>query len=89
MRKSKEPDKLAKDVSKAIAARMSYGKWKATQEIVIPEKKPIGDMGICKYCGKPMDKGRYNNRGYCDFVCKYNAAKDRERQRKAKLVQGI
>ena len=33
-RKTNEPDKLAQDAAAALAAGMSYGKWKAMQEPV-------------------------------------------------------
>jgi hypothetical protein len=36
----KKPDKLAQEVSMAIAAGMSYGKWKAMQGCTEPTEKP-------------------------------------------------
>ena len=40
MAKKREPDNLAKDAAAALAAKMSYGKWKAFH----PHTK---DGGIC------------------------------------------
>ena len=83
MRRSKEPDKLAQDAAKALAAGMSYGKWKAMQEIVVPEEvKPKVEYGVCVYCGKQYVKNNYKKRVYCDWLCRYNANRERYKLRK-------
>ena len=46
-RKKKEPDRLAQDVSKAIAAGMSYGKWKAMQDTTVVGEKKLPERMVC------------------------------------------
>lgn len=83
MAKKREMDNLAKDAAAALAAGMSYGKWKALQENPLPKKKkdeiPDG-WKVCKRCGKPF-KPKATNQKYCDFVCQ---RAETEERRKAK-----
>ena len=56
MAKKTEPDKLAQDAAAALAAGMSYGKWKAMQDPVKIYKKQDLEPGwkLCAWCGKPF-----------------------------------
>ena len=49
MAKKKAPDKLAQEVSQALAAGMSYGKWKATQPVVAPPPKTLPRDSRCRF----------------------------------------
>lgn len=78
-----EPDNLAKDATRALAAGMSYGKWKPDHphtkddEIIIPDPntKP------CEVCGKPMKKGGRHKK-YCCEECAYQAKQMRDKEHK-------
>ena len=86
MAKKKEPDKLAQDAAAALAAGMSYGKWKALQENPLPKKKTDGipdGWKVCKRCGKPF-KSKAKNQSYCEYTCQREAAEER---RKAKHLE--
>lgn len=66
----KKPDKLAQEVSMAIAAHMSYGKWKAMQGCTEPTEKPLRDNEtICLNCGKVIVNKDNFRRKYCDAIC--------------------
>ena len=83
-----EPDQLAKDVSAAIAAGMSYGKWKAMQDpvnIYQPKDLPEG-WKLCAYCGKPFKIKSSKKQMYCDIYCQRAAQKERDRQKKGCAV---
>ncbi len=72
----RKPDKLSQEVAMALAAGMSYGKWKAMQQPVAVEEKPIPEgWRKCEYCGKPFKKA-YGKR-YCDLECREQAYKPR------------
>lgn len=82
MAKKKEPDKLAQDAAAALAAGMSYGKWKALQENPEPEKKKDGlpeGWKFCKRCGKPF-KAR-KTQVYCEISCQRETAIEKDRER--------
>lgn len=67
---AKKPDKLAQDVHQAIAAGMSYGKWKAMQGHTEPtEKQSKGNETICLNCGKVIVNKDKFKRKYCDAYC--------------------
>ena len=88
-------DNLARDSSMAIAAGMSYGKWKAlhphTAEIV-PEKpkatkkKKSKPVRLCRWCGKEIPETANAHRRYCCAGCAYegklSAANERYREKK-------
>ena len=68
----KEPDKLAQEVHQALAAGMSYGKWKAMQEPVKIEPKnlPIGiETKTCAYCGAEF-YSEDPRKKYCGIRCR-------------------
>lgn len=77
----KKPDKLAQDVSKAIAAGMSYGRWKAMQQPVAVEKSIPEGWKVCPYCKKPFKP--VQGKRYCEDYCRRMAyaPKHREMQR--------
>lgn len=72
-------DKLAQDVSKAIAAGLSYGQWMAKQEKTPP--RPEKGLRVCKYCGKTF-KPKNAAQKYCDSNCQYLARLERQRKEK-------
>ena len=43
-KKKKELDKLAKDAAAALAAGMSYGRWKAMQDFPVVIEKETGKI---------------------------------------------
>ena len=49
-----------------------YGRWKATQEAVVPVKKDEIPKGWrkCERCGKPFKPNRHNQK-YCEWNCRY------------------
>ena len=65
----KKPDKLAQDVHQAIAADMSYGKWKAMQGHTEPIENPFDNKMICRNCGKVIVSKDNYKRKYCDAYC--------------------
>ena len=89
MAKKNEPDKLAQEASQAIAAGMSYGRWKAMQQAVPIEKKPPADYyirRICENCGNEFIRGDNHKRKYCCDRCRI-AANNKRRYEKARLAE--
>ena len=87
-RKKKEPDKLAQDAAAALAAGMTYGKWKAMQSV--QEKKeeeplPPGRK-ICPWCNKPFEPPHLQ-RKYCCDKCKEEALREYHRKRHQRKKQ--
>ncbi len=79
---AKEPDKLSQDVSKAIAAGMSYGKWMAMQHNPAKAEKKIPDGWlVCQYCGKPFKPKTRRPQLYCEAGCQRQAQYERDRAR--------
>lgn len=90
MAKKKEMDNLAKDAAAALAAGMSYGKWKALHpktDAAEPqdEEIPYG-WKMCKYCGKYF-KSRKPGQRYCDIQCQMAAQRIRDREYKRNLAE--
>lgn len=90
MAKKKEMDKLAYENHLALAAGMSYGKWKAMQDPVKIEKKPGPfkiQTRICAYCGCEYVPTNNRNRAYCGARCRKlrNAEMAAEKYRQNKL----
>jgi hypothetical protein len=85
--KGKTMDKLSQEVTTALAAGMSYGKWKAKQPIVKPVEKPVEkqaevDKGIldnCRWCGKPFNS--IHGAKYCCDECRGNGSLEKARIR--------
>lgn len=83
MAKKKEPDKLAQDAAAALAAGMSYGKWKAMQGNPVVIKKPdIVPDGwlVCNYCGKAFKPKTKRKQLYCEPICQAAASRERCRE---------
>lgn len=81
----KLPDKLSVEASKALAAGMSYGKWKALQQNPSIPKSEVFDpekMTRCKCCGQVFQKNKHY-RVCCSDKCRaeYTAAQKREYMR--------
>lgn len=75
-------DKLSCEVTKALAEGMSYGKWKAKQEIVSPDKRDLPKGWIlCQWCGKPFKPAHVQR--YCSQPCRHEANKEKNRERMA------
>jgi hypothetical protein len=83
MAKKKEMDNLAKDAARALAADMSYGKWKAlhpnTKDI---EEEPVlpHEWRICIRCGKEFKPRKGVRQLYCEANCQQEAATERRKE---------
>ena len=68
----KKLDKLSKDMIQCAkdGFGVHYGRWKATQEIVVPvvEKKLPAGWKKCEACGRPIKSGK--GKKFCDEVCR-------------------
>ncbi len=91
-KKKKEMDNLAKDAAAALAAGMSYGKWKAMQDnpVVIGKKEELPELWkVCKRCGKKFKPSKYG-RGrqiYCEIECQKAAQYERNQEKEVQRVQ--
>lgn len=84
MGRHKKPDKLAQDAAAALAAGMSYGKWKALQPVAVKEEKPpkpYYDMRECAICGLEFRVGANGRKKYCSEEC-VREAENRARREK-------
>lgn len=73
MAKKKEMDKLSQEVHQALAAGMSYGKWKAMQTPVKIDPKPDlikVETKVCAQCGCEFVVHDNYPRKYCGARCK-------------------
>ena len=71
-------DRLSKQAMLAKQAKMSYGKWKATQEPVkIVKKEYPADWPLCEHCGKPFKP--LQGKRFCDVDCRKEAYREKER----------
>lgn len=90
MAKKKEMDKLAQDAAAALAAGMSYGKWKAMQDPVKIEKPNPDEIPegykICEWCKKPYKPTSRRLQKYCDYYCQHEAYKEKEREKKRRYM---
>lgn len=75
----KKMDKLSQDVAKAMAAGMSYGKWKAMQDPVVIKPK---EKHYCLNCGRELIPKTRNPPKYCDAYCG-NAYREKKYREKA------
>ena len=88
----KPPDNLSIESSKAIAAGMTYGKWKALQseglidstDHVEDSQKVSADVLICQYCGNPIYGEIGRGRMYCTKHCAGKAYYNNKKKRTAK-----
>ena len=81
-KENKAPDRLAQDAAAALAAGMSYGRYKAQQKMLPKDKLPDG-WRLCKHCGKPFDPRHYTDKIYCDSYCSNLAGKERRYKTRA------
>ena len=81
----KAVDKLAQDAASALAANMSYGRWKALHPNTMAEKTQDGEIPygwkVCNHCGNPFRPNKSGQR-YCDIDCQRSAARIRDREYK-------
>ena len=87
-RKKKEMDNLAKDAAAALAAGMSYGKWKAMQDrpVVIEKKEETPDgWKVCPHCGTSYKPNKWGSgrQIYCDVTCQKAAQSIRRSEKNA------
>ena len=76
-------DNLARNAMLAKQAGMSYGQWKALQPRVDPAKPKKSEWErVCPWCGKTFIKKDHRTQTYCEFFCREEAQKERDRQRK-------
>ena len=82
-KKKKAPDKLAQDAAAALAAGMTYGKWKAmnSHPVTIEKKIPDG-WRVCEWCGKPFRPSTKSNKRFCEVYCQKEAYHARRRQQR-------
>ena len=78
MAKTKEQDKLSQEVAMALAAGMSYGKWKALQPPVTVKKELPEGWRYCPQCGKPFKSGQ--GKRFCDIYCRTKAYAPKARE---------
>ncbi len=77
---AKTVDHLAQDAARALAAGMSYGKWKAMHPHTVeqmPEKEE--DIRRCPICGREIPESKHFQR-YCSKECAYEAVKIKNRE---------
>lgn len=77
MDKKDQPDKLAHEVSQAIAEGLSYGQWKAKQPFVPYEAKIPDGWKRCERCGKPFKPMQAQR--FCDIHCRELAYRAKKR----------
>ena len=85
MAKKKESiDKLAWENAQALAAHMSYGKWKAMQNPVkitpVEIDMPPG-WQKCAWCGTPFKPKSKRPQKYCQAYCQASASRARVKEK--------
>ena len=81
----KKLDKLTRENMQALAAGMSYGKWKAMQPVVpVKPKKPpeIYKEFTCEVCGNKIVRMDGRTQKYCGARCRYMAYEKARREKK-------
>lgn len=89
MKKQKQPDRLSQEVSLALAAGMSYGKWKAMQNATRIEKKsdiPDGWL-VCQWCGKAFKPKTRRPQKFFQTYCQREAYKETYRAKNTKYMR--
>lgn len=83
-----EPDMLAQEAAAALAAGMTYGKWKGLQyeqaknrESQRREKEIPEGWLICQHCGKPFKPKTKRKQFYCEVSCQVSAARERDKEK--------
>lgn len=85
MGRHKKPDKLTRENAQALAAGMSYGKWKALQPVAVKEEKPPKlhyEMRECAICGFEFRKSENGKQKYCSKKCAREAELRARRERR-------
>ena len=84
MAKNNKQDKLAQESAMALAAGMSYGKWKAMQSCKeIKRTDQSSNWRICEWCGKPFMLKTNRNHVKC-IECRRMEYDTAHKKRKAK-----
>ena len=83
----REMDNLAKDAAAALAAGMSYGKWKAMQDPVKIEREPGLPTGWkrCRWCNEPFVAKPKQQ--YCGVYCQKTAQRERAMLKSEELCE--
>jgi hypothetical protein len=88
MARKKKMDKLSQDAADALAASMSYGKWKSMQRDsetpgkTAQAKAPISkETLMCKWCCKPFMPKTKRVQLYCSDDCQAAAYRARNREK--------
>ena len=68
----KKMDKLSQDVTDAIKAGVSYGKYMAMKEPEIEAPAKTGIKRICLHCGKEFFVNHRKRKDYCNDQCREN-----------------
>jgi transposase-like protein len=89
-KKKKAMDNLARDAAAALAAGMSYGRWKALHPYTKDKEEQESEVPegwfICKHCGKQFKPRSGTQQRYCEPWCQKEAQRERDRERKRKLA---
>ena len=83
-RKKNEHDKLSRENAQALAAGMSYGKWKAMQPVVPIKPKPPKECyieHICEHCGCTFVRFDNMQVKYCGDMCRNAAFRKKAKER--------
>lgn len=75
MAKKKKLDRLSREASAALAAGMSYGKYKALQkpDVIVPKKPKKLIEKTCQLCGATFYQSDNRVRKYCSQECSAEA----------------
>lgn len=79
----KKMDRLSRENAQALAAGMSYGKWKAMQQPVKVEKKKVQEEyieNVCPWCGKKFIPQSKRKKTYCSATCQKVAYYENNKQ---------
>lgn len=90
MAKKKKMDKLSWENAQALAAHMSYGKWKAMQDPVKIVKQEVIPEGWskCQYCGKVFKPTIKRPQKFCDSVCREKSYSPKRKIIQAEYMRG-
>lgn len=80
----KEPDKLAQDAARALAAGMTYGKWKSLQPVIDPPPRKLPEGFIrqtCEFCNCVFICSDSRKRRFCGDLCRRRAYEKRKCER--------
>ena len=79
-------DNLARNAMLARQAGMTYGKWKALHYKPEEFKPPVPEQSeyerVCEYCGQRFLVKSNRVQKYCEWYCRHEAQKQRDKERK-------